>query len=233
MLHSVFRNGRLLAVAVATSVVVMAGWAPSGVAAADPHPAPSAAAVLPSGDLVITPDQWAVVNEKVGFIAEKGLWGEFVIKKNGTLTTVDSLPEMQAKFDLSDEQVNAIRGILDFAARTKDVKVPKESGGISPNVFLNGTVIYVTFSEVGVFLITAAMAGPYALAAAINAMGWVLGGPVGGAIAFIMSVIGIATIAGLAYQIVQGYYYHQGIYFGIVWNGIFPNYTQGNWCGCS
>lgn len=87
-------------------------------------------------------------------------------------------------------------------------------------------------SDMVAFLFTAATLGPAALAAAINAMGWVLGGPFGGAIAFIMSIIGFATLANLAYMIIQAHIYHVGVYFGITWNP-FPNYTQGFWCGCN
>ena len=36
-----------------------------------------------------------------------------------------------------------------------------------------------------------------------STMGWALGGPVGGGIALILSLIGAATLANLAYLIVQ------------------------------
>lgn len=233
LLSSVLRNRRLLTIAMATTIVVVAGWAPSGVAAADPSAAPSSAPPVGSGDLVITPDQAALVNEKLSFISEKGLWGEFALDRKGTLTTVHSLAEIQAEFDLSDDQVTTMKAILDFAASAKNVKVPKDSRDISPMVFVNGSVIYFSFSEVGGLLLTAALAGPFALGAAITAVGAMLGGPVGAAIGVIMTFLGVATLSSLAYQIIQGYYYHQGMYFGIAWNGIFPVWTQGNWCGCS
>lgn len=231
MLSSVFHKGRLLTVAVATSLVVLAGWAP-GASAADPSSAPSSAPPAVSGDMVITPEQAALVNEKLGFITEKGLWGEFALKKNGTLTTAHSLAEIQGTFSLSDDQVATMKGILDFDAHAKNARVPKDSGGVSPMVFMSGTVIYFSYSEVGGLLLTAATAGPIALGAAITGIGMLIGGPIGAAIAFALSVMGAASLVNLAYLILQSAVLHRGVYFGVEFNP-FPNYTQGLWCGCN
>ncbi|MGP8161374.1 MAG: hypothetical protein ACLQGJ_09185 [Candidatus Dormibacteria bacterium] len=97
----------------------------------------------------------------------------------------------------------------------------------------SGTVIYFTYSNVLSFLYGAALAGPWAIAAAITAVASIMGGPVGTVIGIIVSIIGGATIANLAYLILQAVSQGRGIYFGITWDWIFPNWTEGTWCGCS
>lgn len=206
-----------------------------GVAAAVPTTnvvVPISSPVLPANGLHLTSAQIAQANQTLGFLSEKGLWGEFSLV-NGALTLKDSLPFVQAKYNLSAGEVQTIQSILTYDKQRQAKTPAPKAGVVSPNISINGTVIYFTFSDVGSLLIRAAAMGPVALLAALNGIAWMFGGPIGGTIGLVLSIVGMATIANLAVLIVQGYVRHQGIYFGITWNWVFPSYVQGNWCGCS
>lgn len=73
----------------------------------------------------------------------------------------------------------------------------------------------------------AAQIGPAALIAEIEAVSLMLGGPVSAVVAAILSAVGICSFGDLAYLVIQAAANDQGIYFGIDWNGVFPNPTQG------
>jgi len=217
-------------------LTVTAAWATAGgVAAASPKtivpvPAPSIGTI--ENGLHMTAAQLTQANQKFGFMSDKAIWGEFVVT-NGVLTTVDPMSLIKSKYGLSADQVATVQGILTYASQNHATTTAPKAGGVQPNLSSNGTVLYLTYSDMVGFLFTAAVAGPWALVAAINAMGWLFGGPIGGAVTLIMSVIGITTVAGLAYLIIQAHALHQGVYFGITWNWVFPNYVQGTWCGCN
>lgn len=180
----------------------------------------------------MTSAQAAQAKHVLATLSRNDLWSEFT-GVNGALALKDPLPVVQAKYDLSAADVELVQSILTFDKQRQATAPTSGAGVVSPDVFMNGTVIYFTFSEVGALLITAAMAGPWALLAALDAIAAMFGGPIGAAIGFILGMIGVGTLTSLAYQIVQGYFMREGIYFGITWNGIFPNYVQGNWCGCN
>lgn len=226
---------RAFTLTLACLLTVTGAWATtSGAAAASPTrvaPVAGRHVVVGGNGLHLTPAQAALANRTLGFISDKSLWGEFVVT-HGTLATVDPVAIIQSKYGLSADQVKTVQGILTYANSREPSSTASKAGVVHPDLHLDGTVLYFTFSDMVAFLVTAAIAGPYALAAALNALGWLLGGPIGGVMAFILTVIGITTIANLAYLIVQAHVLHRGVYFGITWNP-FPNYTQGLWCGCS
>lgn len=193
-------------------------------------PAPSP--VLPENGIHLTAAQIRQVNQTLGFLSQKGVWSEFALL-NGALTLKDSLPVVQARYNLSAAEVRTIQSILSYDKQRQATTPASKAGVVSPNIFTSGTVIYFTFSDVGAWLLRAASMGVPALMAALNGIAWMFGGPIGGTIGLVLSIVGWATIADMAYLIVRGYLRHQGIYFGITWNWIFPSYVQGNWCGCS
>ncbi len=236
MLRRVVRSRRLFMLTLATVLTVTGAWASAGgVSAAPPKqsvPVPSAGAVTDNG-LRLTAAQQAKVSQAIGFISDKNLWGEFSLTADGTLTTVDSLSVIQAQYSLSAGQVSTIQGVLSYAKQNKVATTTTKTGVVQPNAFMNGTVIYLTYSEMTGLLFSAAVAGPVALAAAINALSWILGGPFGGAIALFLTFFGAPGLANLAYVIVQAHALHQGIHFGITWNWFFPNPDLGTWCGCN
>jgi hypothetical protein len=227
---------RVLTLFLATALAITGALANTGgVAAAAPTtkvvvPVPSAQ--LPENGLYLTSAQIAQANQTLGFLSQKGVLSEFSLV-NGALTLQDSLPVVQAKYNLSAAEVQTIQSILTYAKQRQATTLASRAGVVSPNISVNGTVIYFTFSDVGSLLIRAAAMGPVALLAALNGIAWMFGGPIGGTIGLVLSIVGMATIADMAVLIVQGYARHQGIYFGITWNWIFPSYVQGNWCGCS
>ncbi len=183
-----------------------------------------------------TSAQMALVNRKFGFLETKGLWGEFT-SVNGVLALKEPVATLQAEHNLTAAQVQSIQSILadyqqDVAAAASSASaVP--AGAPTPDLSTSGTVIYFTYDDVLNFLYGAAIAGPWAIMAAVTAVASIMGGPVGFVIGVIVSIIGGTTIANLAYLILQAVSRHQGIYFGITWNWIWPNWTQGTWCGCN
>ena len=194
------------------------------------------APAAPAGTLQLTSKQMALVHQKFGFLATKGLWGEFT-GVNGVLALKGPVATLQAEQHLTAVQVQSIQSILadyrqDVAAAASSASaVP--AGAPTPDLSTRGTVIYFTYDDVLNFLYGAALAGPWAIAAAITAVASIMGGPIGTVIGIIVSIIGGATIANLAYLILQAVSQYQGIYFGITWNWIWPNWTEGTWCGCS
>lgn len=216
-----------------------------GVAAAAPTTSvvvPIASPVLPANGLHLTSAQVTQANESLGFLSQKDMWSEFT-GVNGALSLKNPLSVLQAKYNLSAAQVQTIKSILAFdkarvhAASTSPSKSKSTSaskaGVVSPNLSTSGTVIYFTYSDVGGMLITAASAGTWALYAQLTALASLFGGPVGFVIGVVLGFIGGITLGNLAYRIVQGYGMHQGIYFGITWNGFWPNFVMDNWCGCN
>ena len=210
-------------------LVAVVAWAAPAAAAASSPTAPGIAAV--SG-IQLTPAQAAELKAKLGFLTTKNVWSEFTVS-GSTIGTAHSLGAIQASHGLSAGETQTVQAILDFAAAHP---VGRSAGAapsrtVSPYLSVNGTVVFFTYSDMVAFLFTAAVAGPAALAAALDAVAWLFGGPIGGAIGVILDIIGWATIANFAYLIIQAHVLHRGVYFGIEWTP-FPNYTQGTWCGC-
>lgn len=89
--------------------------------------------------------------------------------------------------------------------------------------------VYFSLDEVKMYFFAAAATGPVALAAALNSVVFLLGGPVATTISLVLTIIGTATLVNLCYLITQAVVQKKGIYIGISWNGAFPNYAQGTW----
>ena len=101
---------------------------------------------------------------------------------------------------------------------------------VSPQVFLQDSKIYFTQADIDLYLFVAAGIGPEALAAALSALAFLFGGPVGSIITFALTLIGIGTLTNLCYLIIQAKVNKRnGVYIGLNWDGIFPNYSQGTW----
>jgi hypothetical protein len=195
-----------------------------------------ATTVVPPDGLQLTSAQKALANQTVAFLTQKGLWSQFT-GVNGELALEEPLATLQANYNLTAAEVQIIQSILTYntqrIAAATTTPSTGSAGVVSPYMFVRGTVLYLTDSDVGFWLLAAAYSGPWALMAALDALATVVGGPVGTVISGMRDVIGFTTLGGLAYLIVQSAVTGRGVYFGITWNWIFPNYTQGTWCGCS
>jgi hypothetical protein len=220
----------------ATVLVATGAFAATGaVAAASPTskvvvPVPSAQ--LPENGLHLTSAQVAQLNQSAGFLSQKGLWAEFS-GTDGALTLNDPLSTLQTKYSLSSAQVQTIQSILSYDKQRVATASTRKTGVVSPDISVNGLVIYFTFSDVGGLLITAASAGPWAMLAALDLVASMFGGPIGTVIGGILGLIGISTIGQIAYRTVQGYSMHEGVYFGFTFNWFWPNWVLDNWCGCN
>lgn len=221
---------------VATSAGVVSAATPT-----TPLPAAASVQVRPTvtGDFHLTADQMAQANAMWATLTRNNLISEFVFDANGHLALKDQIGQVFKTYGLSASEQQLVQQILKNDQK-RGSSVPTEfqlakapKGGITPNAYLNGTVIYLTFSEMTGFLFTAATLGPVALAAAISGLASIFGGPIGTAVGIILAVIGAPNLVQLTYVIIQAHALHQGVYFGITWNWFFPNFTSGTWCGCN
>lgn len=103
-----------------------------------------------------------------------------------------------------------------------------ESGLIIPYVHVSDWKVYFTYNDVQLFLLAAAQVGPAAMTAALTALSTMVSPGVGTVIGIVVGIVGAAD---LCYLVIQSQFRGQGIYIGIDWNGIFPNYAQGYWKG--
>lgn len=99
---------------------------------------------------------------------------------------------------------------------------------ITPYVHVSDWKVYFTYYDVQTYLLAAAQIGPAAITAALTALSTMVSPGVGTVIGVVVGIVGAAD---LCYLVIQSQIRGQGIYIGIDWNGIFPNYAQGYWKG--
>lgn len=97
---------------------------------------------------------------------------------------------------------------------------------ITPYVHVSDWKVYFTYYDVQMYLFAAAQIGPAAITAALTALSTIVSPGVGTVIGVVVGIVGAAD---LCYLVIQSQIRGQGIYIGIDWNGIFPNYAQGYW----
>lgn len=169
---------------------------------------------------------------------------ELTTDENGNMILQNSDANyLKDKYSVSDEFLNDLTAVIaDVNAKglTRELSnddfvtsgVADFSKGIpentvSPTATVENWKIYFTHGEVRMYFFAAAAAGPVAMAGALDAVAFLLGGPVGGTIAVILTVIGTATLVNICYLVLQAEVKKKGIYIGVTWNGLFPDYTQG------
>ncbi|ANY66499.1 hypothetical protein BBD42_08535 [Paenibacillus sp. BIHB 4019] len=155
---------------------------------------------------------------------------------------------LKLKYDLNDEFVLLLKniiadannkGVLQGGQAQQNVRVSLPQGPsinnqapnvVSPQIFLQDSKIYFTQEDIDLYLFVAAGIGPEALAAALSAVAFLFGGPVGSVITLALTLIGIGTLTNLCYLIIQAKVNNKnGVYIGLNWDGFFPNYSQGTW----
>ncbi|TQR19710.1 hypothetical protein [Psychrobacillus vulpis] len=163
----------------------------------------------------------------------------------------DDVNYLMGKYNVSDEFLKLLNAIMDDAnakGLTKglisddfvSLPTPVEGGitditkefpgdTVSPMAQVKDWKVYFTLDEVKMYFFVAASTGPVALAAALNSVVFLLGGPVATTISLVLTIIGTATLVNLCYLITQAVVLKKGVYIGITWNGAFPNYAQGTW----
>ena len=247
MLGRKFRDPRQAgALFLALAIAVTGAFATTGsAAAAAPKaivPIPVASGTVPENGVQLTAAQPAQIKAAMARLSRNGLWNEFT-GVNGALALKDPLSVVQTKYQLSASDVQMIQTILAtdkqraaaVAAAAAAASTAPKTGIVHPDLSTSGLVIYFTFSDVGVFLIGAAMAGPWVLLSALDLVASIVAPVYGTVLGGILGLIGIATIGQIGNKIMQGYFHHEGVYFGFSWNWPWPipSFVLDNWCGCN
>ncbi|WP_326974896.1 hypothetical protein [Caproicibacter sp. BJN0012] len=153
---------------------------------------------------------------------------EFSLDENNVLALSLSDEELIKKYSFTNSDLIFLHKIIDSSKEIN--KNYNHSGSqIQPNVFIEGTVIYFTASDVDTLLLAAASAGPTAMIAALDLVATMTGGPVATAITTVLGVIGVASISNFCYLCIQAHTYGEGVYIGVEFDGGFPNGVQGRW----
>lgn len=175
-------------------------------------------------------------NEQKEYLGKlQSIFDKFYFDDDGFLKLDIKYEKLQKKYGFSDYDIEQLDGMLNASAQisinqfnsNQFAVAPIE---ISPNAYVENWIIYFTYDDMMTFLYSAAVAGPAAMFAAINAIAYLISGP-GGMVVTILSIIGLAGLAGFCYLVLQAAVMQQGVYIGIEWNGPFPNIVQGTWDG--
>jgi len=100
---------------------------------------------------------------------------------------------------------------------------------VQSRIFVKDWKVWFTCDDVANLLLTAASLGPEALYITIVGLSTAVGGAVGTVLSVFIDAIGIPSLGGLCYLIIQAVANHQGIYFGLEMNGVFPTVDCGTW----
>lgn len=169
-----------------------------------------------------------------------GIMTEITTDNTGNMILLNSdVNYLMEKYNLDIEFIELLNAIIDDAnakGLTKGLAnadrasiSPPEDTIITPMVYVEDWKVYFSNDEVKMYFFAAASIGPAALAAALNSVVFMLGGPVATTISLVLSIIGAASLLNLTYLVIQAGTQGKGIYIGVTWNGVFPNYTQGTW----
>ncbi|QSZ27663.1 hypothetical protein ACETAC_01805 [Aceticella autotrophica] len=171
---------------------------------------------------------------------DSGLIKEFSLNKDGKITLDKSYDSLKSEYNLDESDINNLKIVaaslekINYNGNIKNINqnnIISSKNVISPMLSVSGWKIYFTYNDVVNYLGAAASAGPIYMIAALDALGVLTGGAVGTVIDLILDIVGAASMANLCYLAIQAMHYHEGIYIGIEWNGVFPNYVQGFWKG--
>lgn len=147
----------------------------------------------------------------------------FELDSEGVLFLTASLDEIQERAEFTDAEMLRFNEMLDFNKENPAIGV--ESIPLT-RLHVEDWKVYFTYDDVVMYLSAAAAIGPAAITAALSALATTAAPGVGTVIA---AIVGYVVSADLCYLILQAAVNQQGIYIGLDWNGIFPNYTQGTW----
>lgn len=153
------------------------------------------------------------------------VYNYFSLNEDGILTVSKTEEEIQSIADFSDAEMLLYNEMLQYN-QSHPASTNPGTPSVSPRITVEDWKIYFTYEEVQMYLSAAAAIGPAAMTAALTALTTVVSPGVGTVLG---AIIGYVVSADLCYLVIQAGLNQQGIYIGIDWNGIFPNYTQGTW----
>lgn len=171
---------------------------------------------------------------------KSGVAKEFSEQDGKIIILHDNTEYLKSAYGLTDEYVSFLRRLVNNANQKNVLSKTPVSGStlavvknnvstISPNLHVSDWKIYFNQDDIQQYLFVAAGIGVPAFIIALEGISLILG-PAGPIITTILTIAGYSGMANLCYLVLQSKYNNQkGVYFGITWNGIFPNLTQGTW----
>lgn len=163
--------------------------------------------------------------QKMGQVLDKYSFEE---DANGMLRLTFSLTknELLNQYNFTNDEADKLLADVYYAP-----KVLKEDPGYNGERlhFSNG-IIYFNYEDVVQTLNWAASVGPAAMYGVLVGISSGLG-PAGTIAGSVLGVIGLPSLAGFCYVVLQAVANRQGVYLGLTFNGAFPNIQFGYWKG--
>lgn len=151
--------------------------------------------------------------------------GEFYYIDNNELKISLEKDELVNLYGYSDSDYSRL---MDTVIGTY---VAEEDNVIQPYVFIENATLYITHEDLsaGVFavLVTAAAAGPAAIAAALTTIGTMLAGPVGTFITGLLAALSAPSLVELGVKVTQAVATGKGLYIKPVLS--YPPFEFGFW----
>ncbi|WP_341277747.1 hypothetical protein [Paenibacillus sp. FSL H8-0537] len=169
---------------------------------------------------------------------KSGVAKEFSEKDEKIIILHDNTEYLKSAYGLTNEYVSLLRRLVSDANQKNVLSKTPVSGStlamasnstVSPNLHISDWKIYFNQNDIQQYLFVAASIGVPAFIIALEGVSVILG-PAGPILTTVLTIAGYGGMSNLCYLIIQSKYNSQsGVYFGISWNGIFPNLSQGTW----
>ncbi len=164
-------------------------------------------------------------DEDMAYLEKVVSVGEFYYIENNELKISLTKDELINSYGFSEE---------DYARLANTVigtYINEQDTGVQPYVFIEDGALYITHEDLsaGVFavLVTAASAGPAAIAAALTSIGTLLGGPVGTFITSLLAALSAPSLLELGVKVTQAVATGKGLYIKPVLS--YPPFEFGFW----
>lgn len=171
-----------------------------------------------SSDLHLTAEDQAFLEKVVST-------GEFYYIDNNELKISLAKDELTTLYGYSDSDYSRLMNTV------IGTYVPDDDNVIQPNVYIENATLYITNEDLsaGVFavLVTAAAAGPAAIAAALTALSTMLAGPVGTFIGGLLAALSAPSLLELGVKVTQAVATGRGLYIKPVFS--YPPFEFGFW----
>ncbi|KZE75042.1 hypothetical protein AV654_27195 [Paenibacillus elgii] len=189
------------------------------------------------GNYYVTLDQ--KTKEFLNTFTKSGVAKELSEQDGRIIMLHDDINYLKSTYGLTDEYISLLNRLVDQANQKMSKAsmsgtflemAPRNSvSSVTPNLHVSDWKIYFNQDDIQQYLFVAAGVGVPAFIIALEGISLILG-PAGPIITTILTIAGYSGMANLCYLVLQSKYNNQkGVYFGISWNGVFPNLTQGTW----
>lgn len=212
--------------------------------AATPNNAPVSTSVPLGGKITPTEGNYYVTldqktKEFLDTFTKSGVAKELSEQDGRIIMLHDDINYLKSTYGLTDEYISLLNRLVGQANQKMSKAsmsgtflemAPRNSvSSVTPNLHVSDWKIYFNQDDIQQYLFVAAGIGVPAFIVALEGISLILG-PAGPIITTILTIAGYSGMANLCYLVLQSKYNNQkGVYFGISWNGVFPNLTQGTW----